>query len=252
VALIVGAGEHLGRSVPLLFAQEGASVVVAARREHVLDETVRMIRQKGGQAVKVVGDATRPSDVDRMVETAVEQFGGLDILYNNIGGSWVELDRKLHEVSDQAFQQIVSVNLTAIYYTSRRAIPEMLRRGGGVIINVAASRTVRMMSNAIYAATKAGMIEMTRKMAQDYIDDNIRVNCLCPGLFVYEPVTDPVVRPVAKPLIRRQPKTARQGDPADLAYAALYLASDEASWVTGQAIVVDGGDEVKLTDIVLE
>lgn len=89
-------------------------------------------------------------------------------------------------------------------------------------------------------------------MANDYLDDGIWVNCLCPGLFVYEPVKDPVVKQVAMPLIRRQPKTARQGDPADLAYAALYLASDESSSVTGQCCAVDGGDAVKLTDLVLD
>jgi NAD(P)-dependent dehydrogenase (short-subunit alcohol dehydrogenase family) len=108
------------------------------------------------------------------------------------------------------------------------------------------------MANPIYAYTKAGMIEMTRNMAKDYLKDGIRVNCLLPGLFVYEAVKDPVVRPNPASLVRRLPPTARQGDPADLAYAAVYLASDEASFVTGQCLAVDGGDEVKLTDLVLD
>jgi NAD(P)-dependent dehydrogenase (short-subunit alcohol dehydrogenase family) len=253
VALIVGAGEHLGRSVPLLFAQEGAQVVIAARRQHVLEETARMIREKGGEVAVVVGSATNRADVDRMIAAAVEKFGRLDILYNNIGGGWVELDRKIHELSDEAFEQIVASNLIAVFNTCRAAAMQMLKQGrSGVIINVTASRTVRRMANPIYAYTKAGMIEMTRNMANDYLDDGIRVNCLCPGLFVYEPVEDPDVKPVTTPLIRRQPKTARQGDPADLAYAALYLASDEASFVTGQCFTVDGGDDVKLTHLVLD
>jgi len=253
VVLVVGAGEHLGRSAPLLFAQEGAKVVIAARRQHVLEETARMIREKGGEVVMVVGSATNRADVDRMIAAAVENFGRLDVLYNNIGGGWVELDRKIHELSDEAFEQIVASNLIAVFNTCRAGAAQMLRQGGGgVIINVTASRTVRRMANPIYAYTKAGMIEMTRNMANDYLDDGIRVNCLCPGLFVYEPVKEPVVKPVTVPLIRRQPKTARQGDPADLAYAAVYLASDEASFVTGQCLTVDGGDEVKLSELVLD
>jgi NAD(P)-dependent dehydrogenase (short-subunit alcohol dehydrogenase family) len=253
VVLVVGAGEHLGRSAPLLFAQEGAQVVIAARRQHVLEETARMIHDRGGDVALVVGSASDRADVDRMIATAVGEFGRLDVLYNNIGGGWVELDRKIHELTDEAFDQIVASNLTAVFNTCRAAAAQMLKQGqGGVIINVTASRTVRRMANPIYASTKAGMIEMTLNMANDYLEDGIRVNCLCPGLFVYQPVKDPVVKPEPTPLIRRQPKTARQGDPGDLAYAAAYLASDEASFVTGQCLTVDGGDDVKLTDLVLD
>jgi NAD(P)-dependent dehydrogenase (short-subunit alcohol dehydrogenase family) len=163
------------------------------------------------------------------------------------------LDKKLHEISGDAFDQIVVSNLTAVYNTSRFAVTQMLKQGqGGVIVNVSASRTVRRMANPIYAYTKAGMIEMTLNMANDYLNDGIRVNCLLPGLFVYAPVKDPLVKPVEAQLIRRLPKTERQGDPADLAYAAAYLFSDEASFVTGQVLTVDGGDDIKLEDLVLD
>lgn len=253
VVLVVGAGEHLGRSAPLLFAQEGAKVVIAARRQHVLEETAEMIRSKGGEAVICVGSAAQREDAERMVQTAVSHFGRLDVLYNNIGGGWVELDKKLHEISEQAYQQIISSNLTAVYNACRAAIMQFLRQGkGGCIINVVASEHVRRMANPLYAYTKAGIIEMSKNMANDYLDDGIRVNCLAPGLFVYEPVKNPVVHPIATPLIRRQPKTERQGDPADLAYAGLFLASDEASFITGVCLTVDGGDDVKLTDLVLD
>jgi len=253
VILVVGAGEHLGRSAPLLFAQEGAWVVITARRQAVLDETAAMIRQKGGECETVNGSATNRADVDRMISTAVEKFGKLDVLYNNIGGGWVELDKKIHEMSDDAYNQIVASNLTAVYNTSRAAVTQMLKQGkGGCIINVSASRVVRRMANPIYAYTKAGMVEMTLNMANDYFKDRIRVNCLLPGLFVYAPVKDPVVKPIEVPLVRRMPLTERQGNPADLAYAACYLASDESNFVTGQCFAVDGGDDVKLTDLVLD
>jgi NAD(P)-dependent dehydrogenase (short-subunit alcohol dehydrogenase family) len=253
VILVVGAGEHLGRSAPLLFAQEGAKVVISARREHVLAETAEMIRGKGGVVAVAPGSATRRDDVDQMIQTAVENFGRLDVLYNNIGGGWVELDKKLHEISDEAYDRIIASNLTAVYNTSRAAVIQMLKQGqGGAIINITASRTVRRMANPIYAYTKAGMIEMTKNMANDYLEDGIRVNCLCPGLFEYEPIKDPEVKPLPVNLIRNQPKTARQGHPTDLAYAGLFLASDESSFITGQCLAVDGGDEVKLTDLVLD
>ncbi len=253
VALIVGAGEHLGRSVPLLFAQEGAKVVIAARRLNVLEETAQMIRSQGGTVAIAQGDASNRSEAEEMVALTVRTFGRLDILYNNIGGGWVELDKKIHELSDEAFNRILSSNLFAVVNTSRAAVVQMLQQPeGGVIINVSASEKVRRMANPIYAYTKAGMIELTRNMAKDYLDNHIRVNCLCPGLFLYDPIKDPVVVPIPVNNIRRLPKTMRQGHPFDLAYAALYLASDEASFVTGQCFSVDGGDDVKLVDLVLD
>ena len=251
VVLVVGAGEHLGRSAPLLFAQEGAKVIISARRLQVLEETAQMIRQKGGIVEIQPGNASEKKDAKKIVMFAVERFGRLDVLYNNIGGGWVELDKKLHEMSDEAFNQIISSNLTAVYNTSKAALVQMLKQdNGGSIINVTASRNVRRMANPIYAYTKAGMIEMTRNMANDYLDDHIRVNCLCPGLFLYEPIKNPIVRPIPTNVIRFQPKTARQGHPSDMAYAALFLASDESSFITGQCIGVDGGDDVKLFDLI--
>lgn len=253
VILVVGAGEHLGRSAPLLFAQEGARVIINARRQGVLEETAAMIRGEGGQVEWICGDATQPADVEKIFAFTVEKYGRLDVLYNNIGGGWVELDKKIHEISDTAYDKIIASNLTAVVNTCRAAVKQMLKQGqGGSIINVAASRVVRRMANPIYAYTKAGMIEMTLNMAKDYHADQIRVNCLLPGLFVYAPVKEAVVKPVSPAMIRRQPLTARQGDPADMAYAAVYLASDESNFVTGQCITIDGGDDVKLTDLVLD
>ena len=246
VVLFIGAGEHLGRSAPLLLAQEGAKLVIVARREQVLQET-------GGEATICPGSATSKDDIQRMLDVTVKTYGKLDVLYNNIGGGWVELDKKLHEISDEAYERIIASNLTAVYNTCKAAVIQFRKQGtGGAIINIVASEKVRRMANPLYAYTKAGMIEFSKNLANDYLEDGIRVNCLLPGLFTYEAVKDPIVKPIPTPLIRRQPKTARQGDPADLAYAGLFLASDESSFITGQAFAVDGGDDVKLVDLVLE
>jgi NAD(P)-dependent dehydrogenase (short-subunit alcohol dehydrogenase family) len=253
VVLVVGSGEHLGRSAPLLFAQEGAKVVIAARRQPVLEETASMIRGKGGEVVVCVADAAKSADARRMVKAAVDAFGKLDVLYNNIGGGWVELDKKLHEISDEAFDRIVSSNLTAVYNSCRAGVQQFLKQGhGGCIINIVASEHVRRMANPVYAYTKAGMIEMSKNMANDYLEDGIRVNCLCPGLFLYSPIKDPMVQPIPVNLVRQQPLTIRQGHPSDLAYAGLFLASDEASFITGQSFSVDGGDDTKLVNLVLD
>jgi NAD(P)-dependent dehydrogenase (short-subunit alcohol dehydrogenase family) len=253
VILVVGAGEHLGRSAPLLFAQEGAKVVICARRKEVLEETAKMIRSKGGVVEICVGSAAKSVDADLMVGIAVEKFGKLDVLYNNIGGGWVELDKRLHETTEEAFNIIVSSNLKAVYNACRSAIMQMLKQEtGGCIINVTASRNVRRMANPIYAYTKAGMIELTYNLANDYLKDRIRVNALMPGLFEYDPIKDPIVMPIPINLIRKTPVTKRQGHPSDLAYAGLFLASDEASFITGQCLGVDGGDDVKLTDLVVD
>ncbi|MFC2026011.1 SDR family NAD(P)-dependent oxidoreductase [Chloroflexota bacterium] len=253
VILVVGAGEHLGRSAPLLFAQEGARVVISARRLNVLEETAGMIRGEGGDVAIAQGSAADKVDAERMVATAVSEFGRLDVLYNNIGGGWVELEKKLHEMSQAAYDQIIASNLTALYNSTKAAVTQMLAQGtGGSIINVSASENVRRMANPIYAYTKAGILEMTKNLANDYLDDRIRVNCLLPGLFLYAPIKEPVVTPIDIDLIRSQPKTARQGHPSDMAYAACFLASDEASFITGQCLAVDGGDDIKLVDLILD
>lgn len=253
VVLFVGAGEHLGRSAPLLFAQEGAKLVIVARRENVLKETAKMIRAKGGSVEICVGSAINKDDVDRMIQTTLDAYGHLDVLYNNIGGGWVELEKKLHEISDEAYERIIASNLTAVYNTSKAAVIQFLKQGkGGCILNIVASNHVRRMANPLYAYTKAGMIEMSMNMANDYLDDGIRVNCLLPGLFDWQPIKEPNVAPIPVNLIRTQPRIARQGFPADLSYAGLFMISDEASFISGQCLAVDGGDDVKLEGLVLD
>jgi len=251
--LIAGAGPGIGRAVARLFAAEGARVALADRDEASLKKTSELVGREGVEVVTVPGDATRIEDVQRMVESTVHSFGSLDVLYNNISGGWVELGKPMHEVSAEAQERIVSNNLAGIVNLCRAGVEQMLRQGrGGSIINVSASRNVRRQSNAIYAYTKAGIIELTIHMAADYARSGIRVNCVMPGLLMTREVNEVRLQPIRNQLVRAQPLTARQGDPLDVAYACVYLASDEASFVTGQCLGVEGGDDTKLMDVVID
>lgn len=253
VVLVAGAGPGIGRATAIVFAAEGAKVLIASIDEGDLRITANEIKRRGGSAEVIVGDASKTEDAERMVESTVRAFGRLDILHNNISGGWTELGRKLHEISPDAFRLTVSNNLVAVYNLCKAGVLQMLRQGsGGSIINVSASRNVRRQANPIYAYTKAGIVELTLHMANDYRKDGIRVNCILPGLIMTGPFDSQDLRPVTKQLLRAESAAARQGHPIDIAFAAAYLASDEASFVTGQCLGIDGGDDTKLTDIVID
>lgn len=230
VALIVGAGERMSRAAALLFAQEGAKVVLAARRLEVNEHTRKLIEARGGEAMAVQGDATVDSDAERFVETTLQTYGKLDILYNNVGGSF-----RLpgFDVADDMWDQLVATNLRSIFLTSKHAVPAMARNGGGVVLNVAASAERRLALSSAYAAAKSGVIGFSQRQAREYRDANIRVHCICPGM-IRGPFDPESLAPGGGPI-------ARPGAPLDVAYAALYLGSDEAAWLTGAVLTVDGG-----------
>ena len=235
VAAVAAAGGGMGSAVPMLFAQEGAKVVLAARRSGPLEELAQRIRSQGGEAVWVSADLATADGVQAMVAKAQESFGKLDIMYNNMGDSAAGQVR-LADTDEETWDYLTNINLKSAYLCARYAIPAMQKNGGGVIINVSASFNVRQRGNSGYGAAKAGIIGLTQNLARAYHPDNIRVHCICPSV-IRGNVEAAAIQPAA-------PRLDRPGGPQDVAYAALYLASDEAAWLTGIVLPVDGGAEI--------
>lgn len=232
VALIVGAGGPMGTAVSVLFAQEGAKVVLAARREQPLQALVNRIRQIGGDATYVTGDALTVNGAQRMVVHALDHYGRLDILYHNVG-DYAFGDKTLAETEEAEWRYLIDVNLNSAFLPCRFAIPEMQKSGGGVIVLVSAAPTVRQHAHPGYAAAKDGLIGFTRNLARHLKPFNIRIHCLCPSGIGQLKSADRINLPT--------PRLNRSGEPEDVAYAALFLCSDEAAWLTGIVLDIDGG-----------
>jgi NAD(P)-dependent dehydrogenase (short-subunit alcohol dehydrogenase family) len=239
VALITGSGSGMGRASSLLFAEEGARVVVVDRVASSGDETVRMIRDAGGEASFVNADVAEAAGAEMMVSTAVATYGRLDVLFNNAGIEGPSV--KLLEYGEDNWHRVIAVNLTAVYYAMRAAIPHMVEQGGGVILSTASvAGLVGLARSSAYSAAKAGVIGLSRTVALEYGAQNIRVNCICPG-FIHTPMMDRVLGGRPQAAIEPHVPLHRVGQVEDIARAALYLASDEAAYVTGVPFVVDGG-----------
>ena len=245
-ALVTGAGSGIGRSVSALFAAQGARVACADLSHSSAEETVAEIERIGGRAVTLSGDVSVAEDAAGMVDGAVDALGQLDIVVNSAG---VTARNALPPGSDadDVWDRVIEVNLKGTYLVSRCAVAHMQRGGGGSIVNLAS--TMGMvgyppgLGGALnpYPPSKGGVIQLTRNMAVDLARDGIRVNCLCPG-FVETDLTKSLTDdpPTLEMLESRHP-LGRLGRPEEVANAALYLASDEASYVTGAALTVDGG-----------
>jgi NAD(P)-dependent dehydrogenase (short-subunit alcohol dehydrogenase family) len=242
VAVITGAGSGIGRAAALLFAREGAKIVVADFAPQGGHETVKMIKETGGQATFVEVNVSKSSDVQKMIKSAVDTYGRLDILFNNAGmqGKYIITA----ELPEETWDTIISTNLKGVFLGSKYALPVMLNQGGGVIISTASSAgMIGLPGLQAYCASKAGVIQLTKAMALEYADKNIRINCICPGGII-TPLsgigtapTDPALMPPF-----HQPQAMRRfGSPEEVAKVALYLASDDSSFVTGTSAVVDGG-----------
>ena len=243
VAVITGAGSGIGRASAIKFAREGAKVVVADVQDDGSAETVRSIQSAGGTAAAIHTDVTDAAAVDRMIKTAVETYGRLDILFNNAG---MIIKGTVLDVDEESFDRIFAVNVKGVFLGCKAAIPIMLSQGGGVILNTASQMgTVGFEESSVYPATKGAVIQMTRCLALDHATDGIRVNALCPG-----PIDTPMnlqsshlmgdVAEDQKRLIDRTP-LARKGTAEEMANVAAFLCSDESSFVTGAAILADGG-----------
>ena len=236
VVIVAGAGDNMGRAIPVLFAQEGARLVLISRNEAALSETASLARGAGGQVETLVADVAAEETARRAVQLAQERFGGLDGLVNNAGGFFNPRGR-LEELSPETWDQAIRNLLRGAYLFCREAAPAMARRGGGAIVNVAAAPMTRMAGGSAYAAGKEGLVGLTRQLARELWPANIRVNAISPGL-IWMAWREPKVRPL------RRTSLDGYGSGPDVAYAALWLISDEASWVTGIDLVIDGGDAV--------
>jgi NAD(P)-dependent dehydrogenase (short-subunit alcohol dehydrogenase family) len=243
VALITGAGSGIGRASALKFAREGAKVVAVDTQREGNAETVRLVSAEGGTATAVGADVTSAGDVARMVRDAVETYGRLDVLFNNAG---LSISGTILELSEEDFDRLVAVNVKGVFLGCKEAIPLMKSQGGGAILNTASQLgTVGFDRSAVYPATKGAVIQLTRCLALDHAADGIRVNAICPG-----PIDTPMVRSsrsspedveaFVRKLSGRVPM-GRVGTAQEMADVAAYLCSDEASFVTGAAILADGG-----------
>lgn len=243
-AIVTGAGSGIGREAAVLFATEGASVVCADIDSGGAAETAQRCEEAGGNALAMIIDVASEPDTRRMAEEGFDAFGSIDVLYANAGIAGVGTAEDT-ERSD--WDRVIGVNLTGVWLSSKHVLPHMRKQGAGSIINQSSIGGLSgFHSLASYSAAKGGVIALTRQMAVDFAPDNIRVNAICPGSVPTPLVTKTYelrgldMTEARKPILARYP-LQRQGTERDIANMALYLASDESTWVTGSINVVDGG-----------
>jgi len=243
-ALITGGSSGIGLATALLFAREGAHIMLAARDPERGRQAVQQVSASGGQALFALCDVRQVADCQNAVKTALDAFGCLDILFNNAGVIYV--DRTVADTSDQEWAETLDTNLSGTFFMSRCAIPPMAQAGGGVIINNASVFGLKAGAGAAaYCAAKGAVVLLTKAMAIDHAAQHIRVNCVCPGsvdtpLLLGEMVTlggEELMRPR---FAARHPLN-RISTPEEIARAVLFLASDDSSFITGAALPVDGG-----------
>ena len=243
VAIITGGSSGIGKATAILFAKEGAKVVIAARNPEDGRATVDLIKKTGGKAVFLRTDVSKEAEIKNLMDFTVKLFGRIDILCNNAG---VELAKPVTETTEEELNKILDINLKGVFFGCKHAIPHMLKSGGGSIVNTASSTGLVGSPNlAAYCASKGAVVLLTKETALDYAKKNIRVNCVCPGAILTpmikrftEKSQDP--EQALKNLDKMHP-IGRIGRPEEVANAMLFLASDESSFVTGHALSVDGG-----------
>lgn len=242
IAIVTGGGSGIGRAISRLYAAEGAKVVIGDIKADS-EVTVEDIRKHGDDAIFVRTDVRDPSQVRRLLDVAVEKYGGIDIVCNNAG---IELVRRLVDTTEEEWDMVINTNLRSSFLVSKYALPRMIRKGKGVIINIASQLGLVGFENlTVYCASKGGLILLTKAMALEYAKHGIRVNCICPGA-IDTPMLEREVKLMEDPdearrmFVSKHP-LGRLGTPEEIAQAALFLASDRASFITGESLVVDGG-----------
>ena len=245
VAIITGAGSRSdgvgnGKATAILFAREGAKVVLVDQEIERAEETLADIESEGGIASAIEADVTNDRDCKHVVDVSIKRYGHLDILDNNVGNSFRET---VTEIDPDTWDDIMALNVKSMMLMSRHSIPHMVNSGGGSIINIASISGVRASKAVAYTTSKAGVIGLTIAMAADHGPEGVRVNAISPGA-VYTPM---VAWRLSKEMREHRQNTTMlrtEGTPWDVAWAAVYLASDESKWVTGSVLTVDGGSSV--------
>jgi NAD(P)-dependent dehydrogenase (short-subunit alcohol dehydrogenase family) len=241
VALVTGAAAGIGRATAIAFAGKGAAVAVADLDADGGEETLRLIEREGGRGIFIEADVSKPSDVEAMVSRTVDELGGLDYAFNNAG---IEGEMaSTVECTEENWDWVIDVNLKSAWLCMKAEIPQMLKRGGGSIVNCASvAGLVGFRNLPAYCASKGGMVELSRATALEYADAAIRVNSVCPGV-IRTAMVERVIE--ADPEIEGQftalEPVGRMGRPEEVASSVLWLCSEDAGFVTGHALVVDGG-----------
>ena len=232
-----GQGMGNGKAAAILFAREGAKVLLV---DNVLDravETKKIIEEEGGECSAFEADVVSEKQAERVVEAAMERYGRLDILHNNVG---IGMRCSVLDVTEEDWDKVMGVNLKSMVFCSKYAIPWMIESGGGSIINISSIAGMRGHGLVSYSASKGGVIAMTKTMAVQHAKDNIRVNCIAPGP-VYTPMVAGDMTEEVRELRKNSVPLQTEGTAWDIGWAAVYLAGDEARWVTGVILPIDGG-----------
>jgi NAD(P)-dependent dehydrogenase (short-subunit alcohol dehydrogenase family) len=243
VAFITGAGMGQGREGALLFAREGASVVVADVNAKAAADTARTIEKRGGKALAVHGDVGVEKDVKRMIAAAVKRFRALHVLYNNAGVLWKERDKSVVDTAEADWDRVQAINLKGPFFVAKHGIPHLVRAGGGSVINVGSVSALAGFTVAqdSYTSAKGALISLTRSLAIQFARQNVRCNIIHPGI-IETPMQAPYLKdPKKRKSFEESIPLGRIAHPREIASVALFLASDDSSYVTGTEIIADGG-----------
>ncbi|ALS23041.1 MULTISPECIES: SDR family NAD(P)-dependent oxidoreductase [Paenibacillus] len=243
VVLVTGAGSGIGLAAAVQFGKYGAKVAVNSRTASHGEAAVELLKKAGAEGIFVQGDVSNPADAERIVKETVQAFGRIDILVNNAG---IVLPGRVDNMSEEDFDKTMQVNVKGTFLVSKYAVLQMKKQGGGVIVNNGSVAALKGHTDrSAYSASKGAVVSLTKAMAADYINDNIRVNCVCPGT-TYTQAIEEKIRNAADPAAMEAMFTARQpmgrlGRVEEIAHAILFACCDESAFMTGSLITIDGG-----------